>query len=103
MVTEPKSMATVVVVLVECWPGTSIPTATSVISASVVSGEMSEMAPTVVVFPTPKPPAMTILTGIGGLVATTGAVRSGDGAESTDHSQGEFGGVQGTGVPGMDG
>ncbi|GLZ61924.1 hypothetical protein Misp05_55000 [Micromonospora sp. NBRC 107095] len=31
-----------------------------------VRGAISEMAPTVVVLPTPKPPAIRILTGIGG-------------------------------------
>jgi hypothetical protein len=39
-----------------------------VISASVVSGEISEIAATAVVFPTPNPPATMILTGTGGLV-----------------------------------
>src|SRR5215207_6052129 len=66
MVTQPKSIAMVVVVLAEPSPGSSTPTDSSVISASVVSGEISEMAPTVVVFPTPKPPATMILTGTGG-------------------------------------
>src|SRR5689334_5922571 len=98
MATEPKSIATVVVVFVECWPGMSIPTATSVISASVVSGAMSEMAPTVVVLPTPKPPAMTIFTGSGGFEPGADAVRSDDGTESTDHSQDEFGRVGGAHV-----
>ena len=37
----------------------------SVISASVTSGSISEMAPTKVVLPTPKPPLMTILTATG--------------------------------------
>ncbi len=41
------------------------PTDAEVISASVVSGEISEMAPTVVVLPTPKPPATMIFTGTG--------------------------------------
>ncbi|GIJ21750.1 hypothetical protein Vlu01_23740 [Micromonospora lutea] len=39
-----------------------------VISASVVSGAISEIEPTVVVLPTPKPPATRIFTGIGGFV-----------------------------------
>ncbi|GIJ07464.1 hypothetical protein Van01_06780 [Micromonospora andamanensis] len=38
-----------------------------VISASVVSGAISEIEPTVVVLPTPKPPATRIFTGIGGV------------------------------------
>jgi hypothetical protein len=57
---RPKSIATVVVVL----PGTSsmssTPTPAEVMIASVVSGVISETEPTRVVFPTPKPPAMTI-------------------------------------------
>src|SRR5437667_6372694 len=35
-------------------------------AASVVSTSISEIAPTAVVLPTPKPPAITIFTGIGG-------------------------------------
>jgi hypothetical protein len=67
IVTQPKSIAIVVVVLVDAGPGSSTPTDSMVISASVVSGEISEMAPTVVVLPTPKPPATMILTGTGGV------------------------------------
>src|SRR3954469_19743425 len=37
----------------------------SVISASVTSGSILEMAPTKVVLPTPNPPLMTILTAMG--------------------------------------
>ena len=66
MVTQPKSIATVVAVLPVRLPGVSTPTDAAVISASVVSGEISEIAPTVVVLPTAKPPATTILTGTGG-------------------------------------
>src|SRR4029434_195207 len=40
--------------------------------ASVVSGMISETAPTKVVLPTPKPPAMTILTGVGALDSPVG-------------------------------
>jgi hypothetical protein len=43
-----------------------------VISASVVSGAISEIALTVVVFPTPKPPATMILTGRGGATGPAG-------------------------------
>lgn len=39
----------------------STPTLASVITASVVSGMISETEPTKVVLPTPKPPATTIL------------------------------------------
>src|SRR5882724_3379794 len=63
--TVPKSMATVVVVLAGVWPTSSTPAAADVISDSVVSGVMSEMDATVVVLPTPNPPAMTIFTGVG--------------------------------------
>src|SRR5689334_16744215 len=91
-------MAMVVVVLPDAWPGSSTPTPSMVISASVVSGEISEIAPTVVVLPTPKPPATMILTGTGGAVRAGGpasaagtravpTMRSGNGSKSTDHSQ----------------
>src|SRR6185437_6707556 len=91
MVTQPKSMATVVVVLSVVLPGTSIPAAASVISASVVSGMISEIAPTAVVLPTPKPPATTIFTGIGGLGRGAVAVdASGERTKSIDHSQDGF-------------
>src|SRR3954454_9884023 len=91
MVRTPKSIAIVVVVFMLAWPGSSIPTDSEVISASVVSGEISEMAPTVVVFPTPKPPATMIFTGTGAFFGAppTRAVPtkwSGDCSKSTDHS-----------------
>src|SRR5919198_4060070 len=82
MVMQPKSRATVVVVFSGVWPVRSISAPTEVIAASVRSGGISEMAPTAVVLPTPKPPAMTILTGVGGrLAAATG---SADCFESTN-------------------
>src|SRR4051812_30448515 len=95
MVTQPKSMATVVVVFRPV-RGPSISTEAAVMSASVVSGTISEMAPTVVVLPTPNPPKMMIFTGTGGAPGArrTGcetpalaASRSGDRTKSTDHSQ----------------
>src|SRR3954452_22953742 len=93
MVRTPKSIAIVVVVFLDPWPGLSMPTDSEVISASVVSGEISEIAPTVVVFPTPKPPATMIFTGTGaffGRPVPTRAVPttrwSGDCSKSTDHS-----------------
>src|SRR3954470_19815317 len=74
---RPKSMATVVDVLpVLVPPVSSMPSATLVIAASVVSGAISEMEPTKVVFPTAKPPATMILTGSGAL--------SSSGCESAD-------------------
>src|SRR5215471_4765284 len=63
-VMRPKSMATVVVVLPWMWRGSSMPVDTLVIAASVRRGSISEMAPTKVVLPTPKPPAMTNLTDV---------------------------------------
>src|SRR4051812_17757593 len=60
MVIRPKSIATVVVSLPGTLDASSTPCPAEVISASVVSGSISETAPTSVVLPTPKPPAMTI-------------------------------------------
>src|SRR2546423_8853098 len=83
MVMQPKSSATVVVVLAGTSPVRSTCAATEVMAASVVSGGISEMADTVVVLPTPKPPAITIFTGTGGRCPRR--VGSVDGLESTDH------------------
>src|SRR5690348_9191424 len=63
---RPKSSATVVVVLFATAEVSSMPIDRSVISASVTSGSISEIAPTKVVLPTPKPPLMTIFTATGG-------------------------------------
>src|SRR2546421_12066841 len=90
MVTQPKSIATVVAVLPVPGSKVSTPTDAAVISASVVSGAISEIAPTVVVLPTAKPPATTILTGTGGLPPIRPLderTELADGTESTDHSQ----------------
>src|ERR687889_1759987 len=57
---RPKSMATVVVSLPGTLDASSTPTPAEVITASVVSGSISETAPTSVVLPTPNPPATTI-------------------------------------------
>lgn len=79
---RPKSIATVVVVFTLTALVSSIPTLAEVIAASVVSGTISLTAPTRVVFPTPNPPATTILTGIGALgAADTGLDR----AKSIEH------------------
>src|SRR5579884_2245615 len=99
MVMQPKSIATVVVVLRGVWLKSSTPAATSVMAASVVSGSISEMEPTVVVLPTPKPPAMTSLTGSGGGAGRSAAVTEdppgvGDGTESIDHPS-QYGDVLG--------
>src|SRR2546430_12497988 len=97
MVMQPKSSATVVVVLAGTWPVRSMSAATEVIAASVVSGGISEITETAVVLPTPKPPAMTIFTGTGGRVAP--GTGSADGFESTDYplDQGRGLGKRGTG------
>src|SRR4051812_7715376 len=65
MVIRPKSRATVVVVLSSIPPRLSMPTLAVVMSSSVFSGSISLAAPTKVVFPTPKPPAIRILTWVG--------------------------------------
>src|SRR3954451_5669343 len=82
MVSTPKSIAIVVVVLRLARPGSSMPTPAEVISASVVSGTISEIAATVVVLPTPKPPATMILTGTGARLAWG---LSSERTESMDH------------------
>src|SRR2546430_6423123 len=80
MVTQPKSIATVVAILPVRRSESSTPTEAAVITASVVSGAISEIAPTVVVLPTPNPPATTILTGTGGFAPLAEC------PESMDHS-----------------
>src|SRR5882672_1156642 len=82
MVMHPKSSATVVVVLFGTCPVRSMSALTDVIAASVRSGGISEIAPTVVVLPTPNPPAMTIFTGVGG--RRLPAAGSANGFESTN-------------------
>src|SRR5262250_3551014 len=63
-VTRPKSIATVVVVLSGVCDRSSRPSLADVITASVVSGVISDTDPTNVVLPTPNPPATTILTDV---------------------------------------
>src|ERR1017187_7720863 len=58
-------MATVVVVLALTAWVSSTPTLRSLSGSSVRSGLISLIAPTRVVFPTPKPPAMRILAVVG--------------------------------------
>src|ERR687887_459911 len=57
---RPKSKATVVVDFSPVPATSSTPIARSVMAASVVSGSISDTAPTNVVLPTPKPPDTTI-------------------------------------------
>src|SRR4051812_20014790 len=64
-VMRPKSSAAVVSTFSGVSVAMSTSTPTSVIAASVDSGSISEIDPTVVVFPTPKPPAITTFSAIG--------------------------------------
>src|SRR6266581_1445848 len=70
-VTRPKSIATVVVVLSGVCDRSSTPSLAEVITASVVSGVISDTEPTKVVLPTPKPPATTIFTDVMAVSATS--------------------------------
>src|SRR5688572_24993292 len=81
---RPKSMATVVLVLVDTLLVSSMPSLTEVRAASVVSGSISEIDPTKVVLPTAKPPATTILTGSGG-GAESSAAGTSEGLETIEH------------------
>jgi hypothetical protein len=63
-VIRPKSIATVVVDLSGTWDKSSTSELATVITASVVSGVISDTEPTNVVLPTPNPPATTILTDV---------------------------------------
>src|SRR5262250_1261964 len=64
-VIRPKSIATVVVDLSGTCDRSSTSVLATVMTASVVSGVISDTAPTKVVLPTPNPPATTILTEMG--------------------------------------
>src|SRR4051794_19685432 len=77
-------MATVVVRLFGTAERSSTPELASVITASVVSGSISETEPTNVVLPTPNPPATTILAEVvvGSGSATTAASEP---SKSTQH------------------
>src|SRR3954447_27068802 len=104
-VMQPKSIATVVVVLRGVWLRSSTPAATSVMAASVVSGSISEMEPTAVVLPTPKPPAITILTASGGRTAAEGAAegRAAGSVGVTEYPSGVGDGAQAVDEPAQDG
>src|ERR1700761_8493812 len=96
---RPKSIATVVEVLAGTPVASSTPAPASVMTASVVSGTISETLATEVVLPTPKPPATTTLTGRGGRRRRAGgAAGSADGSEPMDHPQDGLGGVGDAGV-----
>src|SRR5690606_12172946 len=68
MVIRPKSSATVVVVLFSTPDRSSTPRLASVITSSVLSGVISLIEPTIVVFPAPNPPAMRTLSAAGSSV-----------------------------------
>src|ERR1700740_1852457 len=74
---RPKSIATVVVVLSVAAGRSSTPMLAAVIGASVVSGSISETAPTRVVLPTANPPAIRTFNAPGR--------NSSEGAEGIDH------------------
>src|SRR5215472_2888377 len=83
-VTRPKSIATVVVVLSGTCDRSSTPVDADVITASVVSGVISETDPTKVVLPTPNPPATTIFTDV--IAACSALPATGlELAKSTEH------------------
>src|ERR1700727_1533150 len=71
-VSRPKSMATVVVPLSGTKERSSTSVLAEVMTASVVSGVISDTDPTNVVLPTPKPPATTIFTEVIAVPATSG-------------------------------
>src|SRR6266566_4489683 len=83
-VTRPKSIATVVVVLSGVSDRSSRPFDAEVITASVVSGVISDTDPTNVVLPAPKPPATTIFTEVMAESAITAEIVS-EPAKSTEH------------------
>src|SRR3954454_5381522 len=64
MVIRPKSIVTVVVVLLSTPPMSSAPS-TPVSISSVCRGRISLTEPTIVVLPAPKPPAIRILSATG--------------------------------------
>src|SRR6202167_5851565 len=74
-------MATVVVVLPPTPLRSSTPTLTWVKSSSIRSGRISLIAPTIVVLPTPNPPAMRILNGVKTLLSGV----SSEGSEPIEH------------------
>src|SRR5690349_13644469 len=84
-VIRPKSIATVVVDLPGIFEASSTSIAAAVITASVVSGRISDTEPTSVVLPTPNPPAMTILAEVARLAVTRGGRPGLELPKSTEH------------------
>src|SRR5262245_16334101 len=84
-------MATVVVTLFGVDDRSSTSTLASVMTASVVSGTISDTEPTRVVLPTPKPPATTIFAEVVGCGDwPPRALRGLEPAETTEHPFHEF-------------
>src|SRR5579875_22187 len=83
-VIRPKSIATVVVDLSGTCDRSSTSVLATVITASVVSGVISDTEPTNVVLPTPNPPATTILTDVMAGASVLGWATL-DLTESTEH------------------
>src|SRR5437764_3605796 len=98
IVIRPKSMATVVVAFPGTFVGSSMPTPAAVITASVVSGVISETAPTSVVLPTPNPPATTIFAD---LIVAGVPLAPLEPAESTQHPFQQFHAVVPPRLPGV--
>src|ERR1700691_548156 len=84
-VIRPKSIATVVVDLSGTCDRSSTSVLATVITASVVSGVISETEPTNVVLPTPNPPATTIFTDVMACGASAMGRATLDLTESTKH------------------
>src|SRR6266849_3872857 len=89
MVSRPKSIATVVVVFAGVCRFSSTAEEASVISASVASSGTSDSAPTMVVLPTPNPPATRIFADSAGAVSE-GRAKASRGLESTQHPFQQF-------------
>src|SRR5450759_4916734 len=107
MVMRPKSMATVVPRLASAsGPAWSRPRLSTVISASVRNGSMSEMAPTKVVLPTANPPATTIFIDTGACHGRVGDSKRADAIEQLLEERdvggdaGRGGGIDGAGAGG---
>src|SRR5688500_13274611 len=84
-------MATVVGTLFGVAARTSTPAPASVITASVVSGTISDTEPTNVVLPTPKPPATTIFAEVVGFRSPSAALGL-EPAKPTEHPLKEING-----------
>src|SRR5271154_5966952 len=84
-VIRPKSIATVVVVLSGTCDRSSTSVLATVMTASVVSGVISDTEPTNVVLPTPNPPATTIFTDVMAAGASDLGWATLDLTESTKH------------------